>query len=157
MGGFVFGALGRNRTYNYSLGRSSYFHLTTRASIDSSTFYALGRRMKCAILNHMSGTDLSNQEKLEEIYEMTLQNNTILRSLRKQQRIAIAFRLLYWVIILGALGGVYYYLRPVFTGISDNKTKIDQTIQQFNQLRSNLPESRIFDQIFHTNSSTTTP
>ncbi len=99
----------------------------------------------------MSGTDLSNQEKLEEIYEMTLQNNTILRSMRKQQHIANAFRLLYWLVILGALGGVYYYLRPVISGISENKTRIQETFDQFNQFRSQLPESKLFDQVFHTN------
>jgi HSP20 family molecular chaperone IbpA len=30
------GALGRNRTYNYPLGRGSYIHLTTRAPLDYS-------------------------------------------------------------------------------------------------------------------------
>ena len=36
----------------------------------------------------MSGTDLNNQEKLEEVYHMTLENNEILRAMRKEQHIA---------------------------------------------------------------------
>lgn len=91
---------------------------------------------------------MSNQEKLEEVYEMTLQNNMILRSMRRQQHIANTFRFLYWLIILGALGGAYYYLRPVITSVADNKSKIEETLKQFDVLRAQLPESRLFDQVF---------
>ena len=83
--------------------------------------------------------DLNNQEKLEEVYEMTLENNQILRSMRKQQYIANAFRFIYWLVILGALGGAYFYVRPVIKAVSDNKTKFQQAFEQFNQIRSQFP------------------
>ncbi len=91
--------------------------------------------------------DLNNQEKLEEVYHMTLENNEILRSIRRQQHISNAFRFLYWLIILGALGGAYYYIRPAVNAITDNKQKIDSTLQQFNELRSQLPESKLINQV----------
>ena len=96
----------------------------------------------------MSG-DLNNQEKLEEVYHMTLENNEILRSIRRQQHIANAFRFLYWLIILGALGGAYYYVKPAINAISDNKQKIDSTLEQFNELRSQLPESKLINQMLN--------
>jgi hypothetical protein len=97
----------------------------------------------------MSGTELSNQEKLEEVYEMTLENNQILRGMRKEQRIANAFRFLYWFIILGALGGAYYYVRPVIAAVTGDTSKIQETVQQFNNLRESLPESKLLDKIIH--------
>ncbi|MFA6609003.1 MAG: hypothetical protein WCT07_03805 [Candidatus Paceibacterota bacterium] len=109
----------------------------------------------------MSGTDLNNQEKLEEVYELTVENNEILRSIRRQQHIANAFRFLYWLVILGALGGAYYYVRPVVDSIFGNKVGIDSTLKQYEELRSQLPETKLLDQFLQgiknsTNKATTT-
>jgi len=95
----------------------------------------------------MKTSDLTNQEKLEEIFEMTKENNDILRNLRRQQYIANAFRFLYWVVILVSLGGAYYYVKPAIDSFNQNKTKMDNTLQQFNDLRSSLPETKLLDQI----------
>ncbi|HCC06061.1 TPA: hypothetical protein DEP94_01720 [Candidatus Nomurabacteria bacterium] len=95
----------------------------------------------------MKTSDLTNQEKLEEIFEMTKENNDILRNLRRQQYIANAFRFLYWVVILVSLGGAYYYVKPAIDSFNQNKTKMDNTLQQFNDLRSSLPETKLFDQV----------
>ena len=94
-------------------------------------------------------SDLNNQEKLEEVYHLTVENNEILRSIRRQQHIANAFRFIYWLVILGALGGAYYYVRPVVDSISGNKANIDSTLKQFEDLRSQLPETKLLDQLLH--------
>ncbi len=111
----------------------------------------------------MSGADLTNQEKLEEVYEMTKENNDILRSLRRQQHIANAFRFLYWIVILVSLGGAYFYIRPVIDSINQNRSRVDDTLNQFNQLRSQLPEAKFLEQLIQSfknasghNSATTT-
>ena len=97
----------------------------------------------------MSNTDLTNQQKLEEVYELTLENNSMLRSMRRQQHIANAFRFIYWLVILGVLGGAYYYVRPVISSITNNKDKINETLQQFEGIRSQFPETKLFEQFFH--------
>ena len=105
----------------------------------------------------MSGTDLNNQEKLEEVYHMTLENNEILRAMRKEQHIETAFRFIYWLVILGALGGAYLYVRPVIKAVSDNKTKLQEALDQFNQIRSQLPGSQLFNGFLHTPSGSSSP
>ncbi len=67
--------------------------------------------------------ELTNQEKLDEMYHLTLENNEILRSIRRNERVANFFRFLYWVIILGALSGVYFYVNPLIQKVVDNKIK----------------------------------
>lgn len=94
-------------------------------------------------------SDLNNQEKLEEVYHLTVENNEILRSMRRQQHITNAFRFIYWLVILGALGGAYYYIRPILGGIADNKSKIDTTLKQFEDLRAQLPETKLLDQLLN--------
>ena len=88
--------------------------------------------------------DLNNEEKLNAIYEMTLENNDILRVIRRQQYLANALRLLYWLIVLGAIGGAYYFVRPVVQNLSNNSGKIEET---YSQLRSQMPETKLFEQI----------
>ena len=86
----------------------------------------------------MSGADLTNQEKLEEVYEMTKENNDILRSMRRQQHVANAFRFLYWVIILVSLGGAYLYIRPVIDSLNENKSRLEEMIGSF---KGAIPQS----------------
>jgi hypothetical protein len=106
-------------------------------------------------------TDLTNQEKLEEIFKITLENNHLLHKMQNRDRIAFLFRVIYWLIILGALGGAYYYVRPFFDSIQANNTKAEGVINQFEQLRSQFPETRAFQELFNqfhpaSNTATTT-
>jgi hypothetical protein len=97
----------------------------------------------------MAVTDLTNQEKLEEIYELTVENHDILRSMRRQQNIANAFRILYWVVILASLGGVYYYVSPIIQAFSTSAPKIEQTMNQLNTFRAQFPEAKMLEQFLH--------
>jgi hypothetical protein len=92
-------------------------------------------------------TDLTNQEKLEEVYKLTLENNHLLHRMQSRDRIAYIFRIIYWLIILGALGGAYYYIRPFFDAIKQSNTHAEGVLQQFEQLRSQFPETKAFQQI----------
>ncbi len=95
----------------------------------------------------MKVSDLTNQEKLEEIFEMTNENNDILIGIRRQQYVANAFRFVSWIVIFASLGGAYYYVKPAVDSFNQNKSKIDDTIKQFNDLRSQLPETKLLDQV----------
>ena len=55
-----FGALGRNRTYNYPLGRGSYIHLTTRAI----TIYSQGQSQY--------HTDQCHRSKIPYLWKQTI-------------------------------------------------------------------------------------
>ncbi len=94
-------------------------------------------------------SDLNNQEKLEAIYQMTLENNAVLRTIRRQQYFSTALRVLYWLIVLGVLGSVYYFARPLVTGLSENSNRIEETLTQFNQLRGQLPEIKMLNQVIN--------
>jgi hypothetical protein len=94
----------------------------------------------------MSHKDLTNQEKLEEVYSMTLENNSILRSLRNQQRIANIMRAIYWVVIIAAFAGVFYYVSPIISMFISNADKINTTVDGIRQL---LPETRAIDAVLN--------
>lgn len=91
---------------------------------------------------------MTNEEKLEAIYEMTRQNHEILKSIRRQQYFSNAVKLFYWLVVLGALGGAYYYVRPFMGVIGANSTKIQDTFNQIDQFKNNLPETKVINQMF---------
>lgn len=49
--------------------------------------------------------------------EMTKENNKLLHKIIRTNRWARAFRLLYWVVIIGSMFGAYYYIQPLLDGV----------------------------------------
>ena len=85
-------------------------------------------------------TDLTNQEKLEEVYILAKENNDILRSLRRRSNISSVFTIFYWMIILGSLVGVYYFVNPLVSGAMEKKDGVQKSLDNLDQLKSILPE-----------------
>lgn len=54
----------------------------------------------------------TNDRKLDELLELTRENNEILSSMRRSQRFGSFFTFVYWVAVLGAILGAYYYFQP---------------------------------------------
>ena len=88
---------------------------------------------------------LTNEEKLDLIYKMTEENHEILASLRRQTYFSNALRLLYWLVILGAIGGAYFYVRPAVTYISDNSAQFKKVFEQLQSVQSSLPEAQLLN------------
>ena len=98
----------------------------------------------------MTHPEMSNPEKLEEVYRLTIENNHLLHKIQNRSRITAIFQILYWAAIVGALGGAYYYVRPLFESITANSSRAEGVLHQFEELRSQFPESKaIQDFISH--------
>jgi hypothetical protein len=89
----------------------------------------------------MIGKDLSNEEKLNEIYKLTEENNRILHNMRRGQFVANFFRTIYWVVIIVSLGGAYYLVKPIVATFSTgNGSGLSETIQELSALKANFSE-----------------
>jgi Trk-type K+ transport system membrane component len=49
---------------------------------------------------------------LERTYKMAEENNTMLRSIRRSNRVSLGFRIAYWIIILIIAFGSFYFIQP---------------------------------------------
>lgn len=91
---------------------------------------------------------MTNEEKLNAIYEMTLKNHEILKTVRRQQYFASFMRILYWLVVLGFIGGAYYFLAPVISLITGgNFSQFGNTLLQLDQLKNQLPETKVLNQV----------
>ena len=75
--------------------------------------------------------------RLKAIEEAVQKNHDLLIRIRRVQRNAQLFRLFYWVLILLATFGAFYYIQPYLNQLIDTYTGI-QNAQQ--QLQYSLPE-----------------
>ncbi|MBU6232016.1 MAG: hypothetical protein KGI45_01860 [Patescibacteria group bacterium] len=66
-------------------------------------------------------------------HELAEENNAILRSIRRANRWSTFFRIVYWVIIIGAGIGAYYALQPYLMQAAD-------IIHQGQSVLNNLPK-----------------
>ncbi len=96
---------------------------------------------------------LTNEEKLNEIFRMTEENNRILHSLRRQQYFANIFRILYWIIIIASVGGAYFFIKPLIETFTGKTSGFTQMFDQINSFKSQSPEVKAFKEMFQGASS----
>lgn len=53
------------------------------------------------------------QQMVKDNLELTERNHKILRNLQRAMHRRMVMTVVYWIIILGAMLGIYYYLQPV--------------------------------------------
>ena len=94
----------------------------------------------------MNVQNLTNEEKLNEIFKMTEENNKILRSLHRTQYVSNVFRALYWTLIIASLGGAYYFIKPMLTSFTGNAGSISE---QINSLKTQLPDAKMLQQMLN--------
>jgi hypothetical protein len=54
---------------------------------------------------------------LERTYKLAEENNEILRKIRRINRWTIAFRIAYWVILVGLAVGALYFIQPYIDAV----------------------------------------
>jgi len=77
--------------------------------------------------------------KLDELLEITHENNKILRSMRRAQRWSSFFTFVYWTIILGSIFGVYYYFQPTIQKYMKTFQTSIGIIQNFEKSAGSIP------------------
>ena len=63
--------------------------------------------------------DQEIKKLLEENLELAKENNELLKKVRNTQKLAQIYRIVYWVVIIGASYGAYYFVQPYIGGILD--------------------------------------
>ncbi len=98
----------------------------------------------------MAEQELSNQEKLDEMYHLMQENNEILRAIRRRENVALAFKMFYWIVILASLGGIYLFVSPLVNAFKSN-VESGSTIQN---LQKYLPSDNRFLNLFNRGTGT---
>lgn len=79
------------------------------------------------------------QDKLDELLELTRDNNRILHKMRRTQFWSSFFSYVYWLAILGALGWSVYYLQPYVEKYWNAYQAAMKTLQSIEETGRSLP------------------
>ncbi len=73
---------------------------------------------------------METEEKkiLEENLEISKESLKILKGIRRANRLNMAFKILYWLVILGAVAGVYYFLEPYIKSAMGAVQQVQQAL-----------------------------
>lgn len=80
-----------------------------------------------------------DDRKLDELLEVTHENNKILRSMRRTQRWSSFFTFVYWAVILGSIFGTYYYFQPTIQKYMKTVQTSVGVMQKFENAAGSIP------------------
>jgi hypothetical protein len=75
--------------------------------------------------------DQEERELLENTFSLAKENNQMLHKIRRSQKIADLMRFLYWLVILGAAVGAFYFIQPYIEQIESFIGNAGVTINNF--------------------------
>ena len=74
------------------------------------------------------------KEMLKKTLELSAENNKILHSMRRQMFVGRIVRIVYWIVIIGAAVGLYYYIEPYIDGAIGAYGNIKGDLKDFGNL-----------------------
>ena len=77
--------------------------------------------------------------KIDELLELTKENNKILHGMRRTQRFSSFLTLVYWAVILGSIFGTYYYFQPTIQKYVKTIRTSMGIIQSFEKAAGSIP------------------
>ena len=81
----------------------------------------------------------SPHDKLDELLDLTRENNRILRKMHRKMVWGQVFTFIYWLAILGALGWSYYYFQPYIEQYVDAYQTILSAVNGIEETSKSLP------------------
>lgn len=78
------------------------------------------------------------ENEIKEIKELTEENNKMLHSIQRRARWTIVMRLMYWIFIVGASIGAFYFIQPYLNQLNDTYDSIKTTQQKASDFSQNF-------------------
>lgn len=80
------------------------------------------------------------KDETTQILELTRENNKILRSMRRSNRINSFIRYIYWIIIIGSAASAYYYLQPYINQLLLIYNDLNSSVSSIKDKANGLPD-----------------
>ncbi|MDO8482594.1 MAG: hypothetical protein Q7S86_02125 [bacterium] len=77
---------------------------------------------------------------LERAVSLGEENNKILRSIRRANRLGFVWKIVYWAIIIGVSYGAYVYIQPSIDRLTQEYAKIKGTVTTVQTKANQVPD-----------------
>lgn len=85
--------------------------------------------------------DPETKHLLEQNLALSKENNELIKKMLSSQRWGRAFRIIYWMLIIGGSIGVYYWMQPILGTVLGNYDSIMKSLDSVQQNTQSLPDS----------------
>lgn len=79
------------------------------------------------------------RELLTKSIKLAEENNKMLRGMRRSARFASFLRIVYWLIILGAAFGTYYFVQPYLDAVIKSYTQMQKNVEAVTNVATKFP------------------
>ena len=84
--------------------------------------------------------DPESKKLLQDTFDLTKENNKILRNMRRSQKISTFITISYWVVIVGISIGAFYFLQPYIGQVQNFIKESGDSINQLKNVGNYLPK-----------------
>ncbi|MFZ2151615.1 MAG: hypothetical protein WAV09_00725 [Minisyncoccia bacterium] len=98
---------------------------------------------------------MDQEKQLQEILELSRENNHLLKGVHRRARWGMFFWILRWAIVIGILFGAYYYVEPFIQSASDTYHRTTDSIRRLQTTGDNITNNRAFQLMVGTSSTST--
>lgn len=99
---------------------------------------------------------MDQEKQLQEILELSRENNHLLKGVHRRARWGMFFWILRWVLVLGIVFGAYYYVEPFVQSASDTYNRTTDSIRRLQTTGDNITNNKAFQMLTGTSSTATT-
>lgn len=82
--------------------------------------------------------DENLEHEIKEIKDLTVENNKMLHSIQRRAKLAIFGRVLYWLVIIGATLGAFYFIQPYIEQLNETYKGIKETQEKASGFADNF-------------------
>jgi len=98
---------------------------------------------------------MDQEKQLQEILELSRENNHLLKGVHRRARWGMFFWILRWALVLGILFGAYYYIEPFVQSASDTYNRTTDSIRRLQATGDNITNNKAFQLMVGTSSTST--
>ncbi|MFA6227197.1 MAG: hypothetical protein WC631_01815 [Candidatus Paceibacterota bacterium] len=91
----------------------------------------------------------NEKELLQKTHDLSEENNKILRSIRRSNRLSSFFRVIYWIIIIVAAFGTYWFIQPYLNMVSNVYSGIQNDLKTVKNATTKItdPINNLLDKV----------
>lgn len=80
------------------------------------------------------------RELLIRSIKLSEENNKMLRGIRRNARLASFLRAFYWLLVIGAAFGTYYFVQPYLDAVLKGYNEMQKGVEKVNNITAQFPD-----------------
>jgi len=91
--------------------------------------------------------DPQDKKIIQETFELSKENNILLKKVRRFQNLSRLSKIFYWIVIIAIALGAFYFLQPVIEKFTSVFDKVIPGLENIQDLSGKIPNTQDFNSL----------